>query len=60
MLFLLGDFGTLDKSQYPSSKGIRSLRHAQHTQPIGGSRFSHAFRHAVFRRTYGDPFCDLL
>ena len=40
MLFLLGDFGTLDKSQYPSSKGIRSLRHAQHTQPIGGSRLS--------------------
>ena len=30
---------TLDKSQYPSSKGIRSSRHAQPTQPIGGSRF---------------------
>ena len=45
MLFLLGDFGTLDKSQYPSSKGIRSLRHAQHTQPIGGSRLR-AFKNA--------------
>ncbi len=40
MLFLLGNFGSLDKSQYPSSKGIRSLRHAQPTQAIGGSRLS--------------------
>ena len=39
MLFLLGFFGSLDKSQYPSSKGIRSLRRAQPTQLIGGSRF---------------------
>ncbi len=38
MLFLLGDFGSLDKSQYPSSKGIRSLRRAQPTQLIGGLR----------------------
>ena len=47
MLFLLGDFGTLDKSQYPSSKGIRSLRHAQHTQPIGGSRIRERTREGM-------------
>jgi len=40
MLFLLGFFGSLDKSQYPSSKGIRSLRRAQPTQLIGGSRLN--------------------
>ena len=50
MPFVTGRFGTLDKSQSLSHKGIRASRHARNPHPIGGSGLR-AMRVCVAHRT---------
>ena len=47
MPFVTGRFGTLDKSQSLSHKGIRASRHARNPHPIGGSGLSRSAAEAA-------------